>query len=70
MLSQNRVQQAYGGGVIQESLVTVATRSVELGWGLATVDEPPRPGTTIEGLASCRPRSGRTAGSPPATPPG
>ncbi|HEX8509621.1 MAG TPA: thiolase family protein, partial [Propionibacteriaceae bacterium] len=49
--SQQRVQAAYDDGVIQESLVTVATRSTELGWGLATADEPPRPGTTIEALA-------------------
>ena len=41
------------------------------GWGLATADEPPRPGTTLEELAdAARPRSARTAGSPPATPPG
>jgi acetyl-CoA acyltransferase len=49
--SQQRVQAAYDDGVIQESLVSVATRSTELGWGLATADEPPRPGTTIEALA-------------------
>ena len=49
VLSQERVQQAYVDGVIQESLVTVATRSTELGWGLATADEPPRPGTTAAG---------------------
>ena len=30
-------------------LVTVATRHAELGWGLATADEPPRPGTTRRG---------------------
>jgi acetyl-CoA acyltransferase len=53
-LSQQRVGQAYVDGVIQESLVTVATRSSELGWGLATADEPPRPGTTAEGLATLR----------------
>ena len=54
VLSQNRVQQAYRAGIIQESLVPVATRSVELGWGLATADEPPRPDTTIEALATLR----------------
>ena len=52
--SQNRVQQAYEAGVIQESLVLVATRSSELGWGLATADEPPRPGTTVDVLAALR----------------
>ena len=54
VLSQQRVGQAYADGVIQESLVTVATRSVERGWGLATADEPPRPGTTTETLAALR----------------
>jgi acetyl-CoA acyltransferase len=52
--SQQRVQQAYEAGVIQEALVPVATRSAELGWGLATADEPPRPGTTVEILAGLR----------------
>ena len=37
-------------GVIQESLVAVATPSSELGWGLAVADEQPRPGTTVEAL--------------------
>jgi acetyl-CoA acyltransferase len=54
VLSQNRVQQAYRAGIIQESLVPVATRSVERGWGLATADEPPRPDTTLEALAALR----------------
>ena len=54
VLSQQRVGQAYADGVIQESLVTVATRSAEHGWGLATADEPPRPGTTRETLAGLR----------------
>jgi acetyl-CoA acyltransferase len=52
--SQDRVQQAYQAGVIQESLVPVATRSAELGWGLATADEPPRSGTTVDVLAGLR----------------
>jgi acetyl-CoA acyltransferase len=67
VLSQDRVAQAYRDGVLQESLVTVATRSAELGWGLATVDEPPRPGTTLEGLAQLktpfRPHGRVTAGN-------
>jgi acetyl-CoA acyltransferase len=54
VLSQNRVQQAYRAGIIQESLVPVATRSIERGWGLATTDEPPRPDTTLEALAALR----------------
>lgn len=67
VLSQQRVQQAYASGVIQEALVTVATRSAERGWGLATVDEPPRPGTTADGLAQLktpfRPHGRVTAGN-------
>ncbi|CAA9390319.1 MAG: 3-ketoacyl-CoA thiolase [uncultured Propionibacteriaceae bacterium] len=54
VLSQERVAAAYAHGIIQESLVSVATRSTELGWGLATADEPPRPGTTKETLAALK----------------
>jgi len=54
VLSQQRVQSAYDDGVIQESLVAVATPSSELGWGLAVADEQPRPGTTVEALAALR----------------
>ncbi|HEY9294610.1 MAG TPA: thiolase family protein [Microlunatus sp.] len=54
VLSQQRVAQAYQHGVIQEALVPTATRSTELGWGLATRDEPPRPDTSLEGLAGLR----------------
>jgi acetyl-CoA acyltransferase len=53
-LSQQRVQGAYDAGVIQESLVAVATPSSELGWGLAVSDEQPRPDTTVEALAALR----------------
>ena len=48
--SQEKTAKAYADGRIQPDLVPVATRSVDGGWGLATVDEPPRPGTTIAGL--------------------
>ncbi len=45
----------------------VATRSEELGWGLATSDEPIRPGTTMESLAGLktpfRPHGKVTAGN-------
>ena len=54
VLSQDRVAQAYADGILQEALVPVATRSTEHGWGLATVDEPPRPGTSAEALAGLR----------------
>ena len=53
-LSQQRVRSAYDASVIQESLVAVATPSSELGWGLAVADEQPRPGTTVEALATLR----------------
>lgn len=52
--SQLRVAAAYAAGTIQESLVPIATWDSELGWGLATTDEPPRPDTTSAGLAGLR----------------
>ena len=54
LASQQKNAKAYANGQIQPDLVPVATRSVEGGWGLATVDEPPRPGTTMEGLATLK----------------
>jgi len=67
VLSQQRVAQAYADGVIAEALVPVAARSSELGWGLATADEPPRPGTTLAALAALktpfRPHGRVTAGN-------
>ena len=65
--SQDKLQQAYVDGKIQPDLVTVAARSAELGYGLATADEPPRPGTTVEDLAALktpfRPHGRVTAGN-------
>jgi acetyl-CoA acyltransferase len=52
--SQAKVAQAYADGKIQPDLVPVALRSAEKGWGLATADEPPRPGTKLDDLASLR----------------
>ncbi|HEU4515563.1 MAG TPA: thiolase family protein [Nocardioidaceae bacterium] len=52
--SQERTARAYADNKIQPDLVPVATRSVESGWGLATVDEPPRPGTTMDDLATLK----------------
>jgi acetyl-CoA acyltransferase len=52
--SQHKLAKAYADGVIQKDLVPVATRSADNGWGLATMDEPPRPDTTVEGLSSLR----------------
>ncbi|WP_280680067.1 thiolase family protein [Cryobacterium sp. CG_9.6] len=51
--SQQKVAAAYAAGKIQPDLIPVATRG-ESGWGLATVDEAPRPETTMEGLATLR----------------
>jgi acetyl-CoA acyltransferase len=52
--SQQRLAAAYAAGRIQRDLVPVATRDADGGWGLATVDEPPRPGTTMADLAGLR----------------
>jgi acetyl-CoA acyltransferase len=64
--SQDKVQAAYDAGILQEHLVPVATWS-KAGYGLATRDEPPRPGTTMEGLAGLktpfRPHGRVTAGN-------
>jgi acetyl-CoA acyltransferase len=65
--SQEKLAKAYAAGKIQPDLVTVATRSAEKGWGLATRDEPPRPGTTVADLAALktpfRPHGRVTAGN-------
>ncbi len=65
--SQERYAEAVKTGKIGPELVPVATRSPELGWGLATEDEPPRPGTTVEQLAKLktpfRPHGRITAGN-------
>jgi acetyl-CoA acyltransferase len=52
--SQERLAKAYADTKIQPDLVPVATRGIEVGWGLAVADEPPRPGTTTEALAGLR----------------
>ncbi|MGZ4437506.1 MAG: thiolase family protein [Nocardioides sp.] len=52
--SQEKTAQAYADGKIQPDLVPVATRTAADGWGLATTDEPPRPGTTMESLAALK----------------
>jgi acetyl-CoA acyltransferase len=74
--SQHKVAAAYEVGKIQPDLVPVAIRSAAPsisgepaagGWGLATVDEPPRPDTTVAGLATLktpfRPHGRVTAGN-------
>jgi acetyl-CoA acyltransferase len=52
--SQEKYAKALANGQVEPDLVPVATRSVEQGWGLATRDEPPRPGTTVADLAALR----------------
>ena len=58
--SQEKAAKAYAEEKIQPDLVPVAVRrteaqdGLETGWGLATVDEPLRPDTTLEKLAGLR----------------
>jgi acetyl-CoA acyltransferase len=52
--SQEKTAKAYAEGKIQPDLVPVATPSAENGWGLATVDEPPRPDTSMESLSGLK----------------
>jgi acetyl-CoA acyltransferase len=70
--SQEKAAKAYANGRIQPDLVPISVRRTspeggETGWGLATADEPMRPGTTIENLASLktpfRPHGRVTAGN-------
>ena len=65
--SQDKLAKAYANGKVEPDLVPVATRSTENGYGLATRDEPPRPGTTVEDLAALktpfRPHGRVTAGN-------
>jgi acetyl-CoA acyltransferase len=57
--SQERAAKAYADGKIQADLVPISVRRTnseagETGWGLATADEPMRPGTTLEQLAGLK----------------
>ncbi|MFF3753368.1 thiolase family protein [Streptomyces sp. NPDC002018] len=70
--SQEKAAKAYANGVIQQDLVPISIRRTnaeagETGWGLATADEPMRPGTTLETLAGLktpfRPHGRVTAGN-------
>jgi acetyl-CoA acyltransferase len=65
--SQAKFAAAQAAGRIQRDLVPVATRHAQNGWGLATADEPPRPGTTLEDLSALktpfRPHGRITAGN-------
>ncbi|PVU81773.1 acetyl-CoA C-acyltransferase (plasmid) [Cellulomonas sp. WB94] len=46
--SQAKYAAALAAGQITPDLVAVGLRDPERGWGLATADEPPRPGTRLE----------------------
>ncbi|QKV92055.1 acetyl-CoA C-acyltransferase [Streptomyces sp. NA02950] len=70
--SQEKAAKAYANGKIQQDLVPISVRRTspeggETGWGLATADEPMRPGTTLENLATLktpfRPHGRVTAGN-------
>jgi acetyl-CoA acyltransferase len=67
LASQQKYAKALANGQIGPELVPVATRSAEQGYGLATADEPPRPSTTLDGLAALktpfRPHGHVTAGN-------
>jgi acetyl-CoA acyltransferase len=52
--SQMKTAKAYADGKIQRDLIPTAARNPELGWTIATVDEAPRPTTTMEGLAGLK----------------
>lgn len=57
--SQEKAAKAYANGKIQQDLVPISIRRTnseagETGWGLATADEPMRPGTTLENLAGLK----------------
>ncbi|MDQ1248992.1 MAG: acetyl-CoA acyltransferase [Actinomycetota bacterium] len=65
--SQDKTAKAYADGKIQPDLVPVAVRDLNGAYGLATADEPPRPGTGMADLASLktpfRPHGRVTAGN-------
>ncbi|MGH3313519.1 MAG: thiolase family protein [Streptomyces sp.] len=57
--SQEKAAKAYANGKIQQDLVPISVRRTseeagETGWGLATQDEPMRPGTTLEMLGGLK----------------
>ena len=52
--SQEKTSKAYANNLLQPEIVPVAVRNADLGWDLVSVDECPRPGTTIEGLATLK----------------
>jgi acetyl-CoA acyltransferase len=67
LASQRKTAEAYAAGKLQPDLVSVAARDPETGWGLVTVDEAPRPDTSVEKLGTLktpfRPHGKITAGN-------
>lgn len=49
--SQAKYAAALAAGNIGDELVPIGIADDDRGWGLATADEPPRPGTTVEAMA-------------------
>jgi acetyl-CoA acyltransferase len=66
MGSQRKTAAAYAAGLLQPDIVPIAVPSAD-GWALVSVDEGPRPETTLEGLAGLktpfRPHGRVTAGN-------
>jgi acetyl-CoA acyltransferase len=66
LASQEKTAKAYANGKLQPDLVSMATRSADEGWGLASVDEAPRE-TSMDKLATLktpfRPHGRVTAGN-------
>ncbi len=66
MGSQRKTAAAYAAGHLQPDIVPIAVPSVD-GWSLVSVDEGPRPETTLEGLSGLktpfRPHGRVTAGN-------
>ena len=54
LASQQRTAAAYASGWIQPDLVPIAVRDAEQGWGYVSVDEMPRPETTMDGLSGLK----------------
>jgi len=54
LASQQKTAAAYAANKIQPDLIPVAIRTDELGWGMATIDEPPRPQTTLDALQALK----------------
>ena len=52
--SQEKTAKAYANGLIPSDLVPIAARDSDGAWGLVSVDELPRPGTSMTGLSGLK----------------